>query len=247
MRAVVPVQERRRVVVSRARRSPEVAIYVLTVVLVVAMLVHRHHGPGGPDYNLVHRVTEEAAMMAVMMMPLAGSSARLVAQRSLRSRWMRSVCEHVAGFASVWFAYGLVAALAVQLLRDSLGSTVVLVELLTGAAVWQLSSVRRRRAERCARLRTAAPSGWRADVGSALAGGGQAGRCVTTCWASMLAMVAAPHPLVMGTVAAANLSEWARGPDPAGPARRRRPAAIYLALALGTLLVTAARTSAGGS
>lgn len=185
-------------------------------------------------------------MVAAMMMPLAGPSASLVAQRSLRSRWVRSVGEHVAGFSAVWFAYGLAAVVAVRILSRVIDPVVVLALLLAAAAAWQVCERRRRRVEPCGRLRTAPPTGWRADVGTTLAGGRQAAGCVTTCWASMLAMVAAPHPLAMGTVLAASLSEWSPGPNPIGAARRRRPAIVYLMLAVGALLVVVARFGFSG-
>ena len=221
------------------RRAPEVAISVFALVLAVPLFMHAHGGDAkesGP-----HALAEEAAMMAVMMMPLAGLSAGLVAQRSLRTRWVRSVGEHVLGFTAVWFGYGIVAALVVRLLNGVINRLIVLALLLLAAAAWQLSSVRRRRVERCGRLRTAPPIGWRADVGTTLAGSRQAVTCVSTCWASMLAMVAAPHAAIMGTVLAVSLSEWAPGPDPSGAGRRRRPAAVYLILAVGALLLMVVR------
>jgi predicted metal-binding membrane protein len=226
-------------VVLRAKRAPETAISILALVLVVAMVVHTHIG----DFrgSTAHGVADEAAMMAAMMMPLAGPSASLVAQRSLRTRRVRSVGEHVAGFTALWFVYGIAAAMALRLLTLVIDPLMALALLLLAAAWWQLSAVRRRRIQRCGLVRTAPPAGWRADVGTTLGGARQAVSCVTTCWASMLAMVAAPHLVLMGTVLAANLSEWAPGPNPTSAARRRRPAAVYLLLAVGTLLLVVAR------
>lgn len=246
MGPAVAVRSKNRVAWGRVRREPATAIWAVALVLLALMLVHRHGGGSLSGPISVHAVTEDAAMMAIMMMVLAGPSAKVVAQRSLRSRWVRSVGEHVAGFAAVWFAYGVVAAIGVRLLARAVGPTIVLVLLLAAAATWQLSAVRRRRIARCGRVRTAPPTGWRADVGTLTAGTRQAVGCVTTCWASMLAMIAAPHPVVMGTVFAASVSEWRRGPNPLGSARRRRPAAVYLALAVGTLLLTVARLGLAG-
>ncbi len=238
--AVVGTRTKRRLARRRLRQEPEIAISTLAFVLVAFLLVHGHVGASLQE-SWLHGPAEDAAMMAAMMLPLAGASARSVAQRSLRSRWARSVGEHVLGFGAVWFAYGIAAAVAVRLVSRVIDALLLLALVLTVAAAWQVSAPRRRRVERCGRLRTTPPTGWRAEVGSTVVGTQQALGCVTTCWASMLAMVAAPNPIVMGTVLAANFSEWAPGPDAIGAARRRRPAAVYLTLAVGALLLLAAR------
>ncbi|HSH59599.1 MAG TPA: DUF2182 domain-containing protein [Acidimicrobiales bacterium] len=238
--APVGIESKRRSAWRRARRAPEMAISTLAFLLVVLLLAHRHVVPPLNESSL-HALAEDAAMMAAMMLPLAGPSARSVAQRSLRSRWAQSVGEHVVGFSAVWFGYGIAAAVSVRLLSNVIDRLLLLSLLLILAAAWQVSADRRRRIERCGHLRTTPPTGWRADVGSTVVGGRQAVDCVTTCWASMLAMVATTNPIVMGTVLAANLSEWAPGPNAMGSARRRRPAAVYLILAAGALLLLVAR------
>lgn len=239
--AVLVVRRRSQRARCRVRRKPDRAISTLAFILVAFMLLHGHLGASPLDESWLHGSAENAAMMAAMMLPLAGPSARSVAQRSLRSRWVRSVGEHVLGFGAVWFAYGLAAAVWVRLLSAVIDGLLLLALLLTVAAAWQVCTPRRRSVERCGRLRTTRPTGWRADVGNTAVGGEQAVDCVATCWASMLAMVAAPNPIVMGTVLAANFSEWAPGPDANGVARRHRPAAVYLILAVGALLLLAAR------
>jgi hypothetical protein len=215
-------------------RSPTAAIWVVAGTLVGALLLHDH---GRSDAALsAHAMSEGAAMVAAMMMVLAAPSAEVVAQASLRVRWKRSVAGHLAGFTMVWFAYGILAVVIVTLLRRVIDPWVVIAVLATVAAVWQLSGTRGRYVDRCSRVRLAPVTGWRADVGTTVGGMHQAARCVTTCWASMLLMAATRHPVAMAALLVVNLSEWAPGPNPFNHARRRRPAAAYLALAV--VLVT---------
>jgi predicted metal-binding membrane protein len=221
----------------RSRWSPNAAVSILAIVLLAALVLHSH-SLGASNASSLHAILDSAALLAAMMMPLAGSSADEVAQRSLRDRRLLAVSEHVAGFIAVWFVFGIVATTTIGLLASALRPSIVFGALITVAAAWQLSARRRRYLERCSHLRTAPPMGWRSDVDTALAGMQQAVRCVRTCWASMVAMTAASHVVVMGIMFAAYLSEWAPGPNPFTRTRRYRPVPTYIGLALGALVVS---------
>jgi predicted metal-binding membrane protein len=184
----------------------------------------------------MHPPVHMAALMAGMMMPLAISTAHVVAERSLRSRRLRAVTEFLAGFASVWFAFGLFAIATVRVVGTLLGSSGAFGILLIVALLWQLSWRRRRYAEACGRVHVGPPTGWRSDAHTMVAGAAQALRCIKTCWASMLAMAAAPNMLLMIIVLGANLAEWAPGRNPFARVRRLRPLPVYASLVAGSLL-----------
>lgn len=206
--------------------SFEARVVSAAVVLVAAIAVH---GGGHVGHGL-HGTAEAALMMAAMMLPLAALSVGVVAERSLPARRSRAVAEHAGGFALVWFAFGLAAVPIANALGDM--TAWAFPALLAVAVVWQLSSTRARYAAQCGRLRTAPPTGWRGDAGVVVSGVDQALRCVRTCWASMLAMAAAPHLLLMAVVLGINLLEWAPGRNPFARSRRRRPALLYAGVVL---------------
>lgn len=220
--------------------SPETLLAIVAVVLVAVLVVHVHHRHRPAGLWSPHDAIDGAALMSAMMLPLAGPSARVVAERSLRHRRVIGIGEHAAGFSALWFLFGLPAVIAVQVMAHAVAPTIVFGNLVVAAALWQLSAHRRRYVDRCSRVRVAPPSGWRADLRTSLSGTMQAASCVRSCGASMLAMAAAPHPAVMGLVLAANFSEWAPGPNPFDRTRHRRPAIAYLALAVGALFVALA-------
>lgn len=192
------------------------------VVMAAGLLWHGGGHPGRAGAGGLHAATETALLMAAMMLPLAALSVGVVAERSLAARRSRAVAEHAAGFGLVWFGFGLAAV--------PVASAAPFAALLALAVAWQLSPLRERYAARCGRLRTAPPSGWRAETATVVGGVDQAMRCVRTCWASMLAMAAAPHVGLMAVVLGISLSEWAPGPNPFAGRRARRPAALYAGL-----------------
>jgi predicted metal-binding membrane protein len=201
------------------------------------------HGQGhmGATTQSLHAGLETAALMAAMMTPLAAPSAAVVAECSLRRSRLRTVAEHTAGFAALWFVVSIVAVGAVRLVSLLVASTLVFAAALLVAAGWRASSTRRRYLRRCGRVRVSAPTGWPSHAGALAAGVDQAVACVRTCWAAMLAMAAAPGLSVMLVVLGVNLSEWAPGVDPVDTGRRRREVAAYGAMAAATIVVALSR------
>jgi predicted metal-binding membrane protein len=101
------------------------------------------------------------------------------------------------------------------------------------AAIWQLTPLKRRAMRACHRGKTLPPQGWRATAGVARFGLFNAGACIVSCWALMLAMASAGSARLVwmaaltGIVAAEKLS--------LKPGQtRRRVAALLAAAALGT-------------
>lgn len=190
---------------------PEARIVAIAVLLASAVIVHGGGHVGGG----VHGIAEMALLMAAMMLPLAALSVGVVAERSLPRRRSRAVAEHALGFGLVWLAFGLAAVPVATALPFAVWLAV--------AVAWQLSPMRARYAARCGRVR----------VAPVVVGGVDQGlRCVRTCWASMLAMAAAPHVALMAVVLGINLLEWAPGPNPFSRRRRHRPAVLYAGLVL---------------
>lgn len=222
---------------TRIVRLPNLLVLPVAVLLGAALVWHGHKS-GTPSSQLsFHGLVDSAALLAVMMIPRTGSSVRLVSERSLPARQVPAVGEYLAGFTAVWFGFGLGATLLVQLALLIFPTTLVFSVLVAAAAIWQISARRRRLIEMPGRLRVAPPTGWRADVYTTLAGTMQGLRCLRTCWASMLAMAAAPNMPLMSIVVIANLSEWVPGKNPFGPRRRFRPALAYIALSAGSIFV----------
>lgn len=173
-----------------------------------------------------------AAMMAAMMTPLVANSAGLIAERSLTYRRPIAVAEHAISFAAVWFLFSL----CLTPLMSAASAAVTSAGAFAGACVistaWQLSHRRSQYVDRCSRVRTAPPLGWRADLGSLIGGGYEGMKCVRTCWAAMLAMIASPGMAVMALIWAAHLWEWSPRRNPFAKGRSRKSAAFYAMLAL---------------
>ena len=211
-----------------AREAP------LWVVVAFSVVVLGRHIDAASDAGALHHAVEHGALMAAMMLPLAAPSAKVVAERSLRSRRGRTIVEHVAGFSAVWFVFGSGAALAVAALGRLLSPHGSFALLLTAALVWQTSHRRRRYVDRCRRVRIGPVAGWRCDLLAFTAGSTHACSCLVTCGAAMAAMAAAPHVLVTTALYAAYLSEWVPGRNPFARDRVRRPVVVYAVLAAGT-------------
>lgn len=209
--------------------SPSGTISLIAGGMTIVLVLHGHARPG-PDTSNVHAAVDGAMLMAAMMLPLAGPSANLVAQRSFRDRRGRAAGEHAAGYAVVWFVFGIGAGSLVGAIGLWVPDLALFTALVVLAAAWQISDRRCRLVERADPIHVGAPDGWGAHLGEVSAGATVAFLCVRRCWASMLAMVAAPHVALMGIVIAANLLEWAPGANPFPRRRRYRPLVLYFVL-----------------
>ena len=191
-------------------------------------------GNVGPD----HSPTDVAAglpgwslMVVAMMVPVTLPAVRYVGLNSLRRRRRRAMALYTAVYVGAWALFGVAALAADQLARAQLGlgDHVLLALALAAAAGWQLTRAKRRALFACGRTVPLPPLGRRADAGCARFALLHARRCIQSCWAIMLVMVAAGHSSVVwmvaltGLVVAEELTVRGR--------RLTRPAAALLAAA----------------
>lgn len=161
-------------------------------------------------------LTAWAVMAVAMMVPLTLPTVRHVALSSFWSRRHRAAAAFLAGYLCVWLTAGAVLVAAVTAFASLAGETFTVMASFTAATAWQLSPRRQRALRRCARTVPLAPRGWHADRDCALFGVSVGRTCVTTCWALMVATVAAAHTLeIMGAFFALQLHERSvRRPNP---------------------------------
>ena len=181
-------------------------------------------------------------MIGAMMLPLAIPPLQFVAQQSFARRRQRALALWLAGFLTLTAAAGVVASLAILLLRGLLASIDV---ALWSAAIcyavaagWQISQAKRRALVLCHVTPPLRPFGIAADLDAARFGFGHGWRCSRSCFPVMVpVMVAGPSPMEMFVIFALLLAERsAFQPD-----RRfmMRTAAILLALGVIRTLVPA--------
>lgn len=190
-----------------------------------AALVLLAHHLTAADADAGHVGLDHALFMTAAMTVLAAPSARVAVGRALERRWLTCLVGHVLGYAAVWFVVALGLNLVVLVLPGA--ALVRFGVLLAAASRWQLSWARRRRMDREGWVPVGPPIGWAATRTEVRGGVSQACRCVVACWASMLAMAAAPTIALGLTVLAVNLAEWWPGANPHGSARRIHPAIAY--------------------
>jgi predicted metal-binding membrane protein len=169
--------------------------------------------------------------VVAMMVPATLPAVRYVALNSMRRRRMRAMAVYTVVYVAAWVAFGLAALGAHHLLRAhlGLGDSLLLAVALAVAAGWQLTRAKRRALYACGRTVALPPVGRRADAGCARYALLHARRCMRSCWALMLVMVAAGHSslpwmaALTALVAAEELTVRGRAVT--------RPAAVALAAA----------------
>jgi predicted metal-binding membrane protein len=134
-----------------------------------------------------------ALMAFAMMVPVAFPALQFTALNSLRFRRRRAMLMFLVIYTLIWFAFGIVALSGVRLIRAGLDVSdgVLLAYVLALAAFWQVSGPKRRALIACGKSVPLRPTGIRADISCARYGFQQAWRCLRSCWALMLVMIAA--------------------------------------------------------
>jgi predicted metal-binding membrane protein len=132
-------------------------------------------------------------MSVAMMVPVALPVVRVHALRALWARRQRTVALFLAGQLAVWTVFGAVAYALMPAIGVDRGAGTPLSLMLVAAALWQLVPAKWRSVRACHRITPLPPRGRRADVACARAGAVYGLRCVTSCWAVMLAMIVAGH------------------------------------------------------
>lgn len=145
-------------------------------------------------------------MCIAMMIPTAIQPIRYVAFASRVHRRQRVVLFFVAGFLAAWLPVGAGVALAQALLPRITGLAAI--SLLVVAALWEVTSIKRRALLRCHRTAPIRFRGW-AAYRSALSYGLRNGRtCTIACGPAMVAVMLVGHPVVLTVgVAAAMFAE----------------------------------------
>jgi predicted metal-binding membrane protein len=212
---------------------PEWRIAVLALSAWLALLaglgLHRTHlGPDHSPVDVLAGVPGWSVMVVAMMVPVTLPAVRYVGLNSMRSRRQRAMALYTAVYVGAWAVLGITALGADHLVREhlGLGDRAVLALTLAAAAAWQLTRAKRRALFACGTTVPLPPRGLRADVGCVRYALLQAWRCIQSCWALMLVMVAVGHsPPWMAALTALVVAEelTVRG------RRVTRPAAAVLA------------------
>jgi predicted metal-binding membrane protein len=194
--------------------------------------MHRQHlGPHHSPIGVVAGLPEWSLMVVAMMVPVTLPAVRYVGLNSMRRRRQWAMALYTTVYVGVWALFGLTALATEHLLSVHLGigDPVLLALALAVAAGWQLTRAKRRALFACGRTVPLPPLGRRADAGCARFALLHGWRCVQSCWAIMLVMVAAGHASLVwmlaltGLVVAEELTVTGR--------RLTRPAAGLLAMA----------------
>jgi len=182
--------------------------------------VHALHPHSGTE-PFLGALAGWVVMATAMMVPGALADVRRLALSSMWQRRRRTIAFFLGGYLTVWTAFGALALAALPLLGVSAGV------LLAAATAWELTPWKWRAVRRCHLIEPLPPRGARADAACARAGLGYGVRCVTSCWATMLAMAAAGH-LALGLMAFLTMVSAAEKLV-VRSARLRRPVAAALA------------------
>ena len=136
-----------------------------------------------------------ALMATAMMMPAALPALRHVGLNSIRRRRQWGMALYSGVYVGVWVIFGLVALAGEHFARQTFGpdARLLLVATLILAAVWQLTRAKRRALNTCRRTVPLPPVGRKANMGCVRFALTHGQRCIVSCWALMLVMVAAGH------------------------------------------------------
>jgi predicted metal-binding membrane protein len=229
-----------------AWRHPEWWSLVLSMLAWFVLVVQSGTAPRFPHGTPSQVVDDDALwaaigtwmlMVVAMMFPLVVGSIRKTAERSLWRRRHRAIGAFLTGYLASWVMVGagVIALLASAHLNGAHHSPIFGAAGFAIAAVWQLTPIRRRALRACQRTMPLAPVGWRADADCVRFGCTIGARCVTTCWALMLACTLAGHSVpAMACVALVSAADrWVPG----------SPRYVTSAILVGVTLVHAAVAS----
>jgi predicted metal-binding membrane protein len=215
---------------------PEWRVAAVATVAWLALLaglgMHRaHFGPHHSPAGVMAGLPGWSVMVVAMMVPVTLPAVRYVGLNSMRRRRQRAMALYSTVYVGAWALFGVTALGTDHLLTVHLGlsRSVLLALALVAAAGWQLTRAKRRALFACGRTVPLPPLGRRADAGCARFALLHALRCMQSCWAIMLVMVAVGHSglawmvALTALVCAEELTVRGR--------RLTRPAAAVLAVA----------------
>jgi predicted metal-binding membrane protein len=203
------------------RRRPEPAVGAAIALAWIALLAAHWALPGGGAGSGAPRSAAATAvvwgtlvgawplwvvMSVAMMAPAAMPAVRHVADNSFRWRRHRAVATFLCFYEATWAVFGLVALTGMTVWNLTVGPRlsgpdVPLFATLVVAVTWQLTPWKRRQLRGCRKSIPLAPRGWKAFRSCARFGTRYGIRCIGSCWAVMLVMVAATADHLWWTVA----------------------------------------------
>ena len=179
---------------------PEWRVAVLAAAAWVAMLAgvsmhHAHIGTHHSPFAVLAGLPGWSLMAVAMMVPVTLPAVRHVGLNSMRRRRQRAMALYTGVFVGVWVAFGVSALGLAHLATEHVGMSdaALLALTLAAAALWQLTGAKRRASFACGLTVPLPPYGRRADAACARFGLVHAWRCVRSCWALMIVMVAVGH------------------------------------------------------
>jgi predicted metal-binding membrane protein len=210
----------------------EVVVLSLAGAAWLAFGLHELTGGGvsyGEEVPLLHSAAHWALMVGAMMGPGVLPAVRHVTNTSLQWRSSRAVTEFVAAYAILWGVVGVFAIAA----ASAVPASAKLAPLaLGGAAVWELTPLKRRFLRNCHRAVPLPATGWRATAGCLRFGVVHGTACIGSCWCLMAFMaLASPRPHVGWAALLTALALVERSAE--RPRRAtRQAAAVLIALAV---------------
>ena len=184
----------------RLQWRPEWRVAAVAAMAWLALLAGfgMHDAHLGPDHSaagVVAGLPGWLLMVVAMMVPVTLPAVRYVGLNSVRRRRQRAMALYTAVYVGTWALLGITALGIDHLLRAhlGLGDRLLLVLALLAAAGWQLTRAKRRALFACGQTVPLPPFGRRADAGCARYALLHARRCIQSCWAIMLVMVAVGH------------------------------------------------------
>ena len=218
------------------RWRPEWRVAATAAVAWLALLaglgMHRAHvGPDHSPLGVLAGLPGWSVMVVAMMVPATLPAVRHVGLNSMRRRRERAMAIYTTVYVGAWALFGVTALGAHHVLTVHLGvgDTGALALALAVAAGWQLTRAKRRALYACGRTVPLPPIGHRADAACARYALLHARRCMQSCWAIMLVMVAVGQSSLVWMVA---LTALVVAEELTVRGRRfTRPAAAVLAVA----------------
>lgn len=130
-------------------------------------------------------------MVVGMMGPAALAGIRHTAVNSLSWRRRRAMAEFSIGYLLIWIAFGVAGLTATATIPIDSRWTATGI-LLSAAALWQLTPLKRRWLRDCHRSVALPLCGWRAEAGAIRFGLRNGVACLGSCWCLMLVMTVVP-------------------------------------------------------
>lgn len=158
---------------------------------------HHHYHAQGMPLPWTAEMFWWIVMVVAMMLPLIVDCTRVAAARSLWARRDRAISVFMLGYLAAWMLAGLVISAVIFSLRvQGWFRPAIDTSVAFGvAAVWQLTTAKRRVLRSCHRTIPMAPRGWCANLDCLRYGWMIGGNCLLSCGTLMVACSLSGHSL----------------------------------------------------